>query len=61
MMPRPAFLDSPYVAVKQGRHGIAYRVSDEAPADERDRLEAEIRAYEKAYRAIHKLMLDDKS
>ena len=51
-MPPPDFIDSPYVADDDTRPGLHFRVADDAPADERRRLEAQIRKWERSLREL---------
>ena len=51
MLP-PDFIDSPYVVDDDAHPGLHFRVTDDAPADERRRLETQIRKWERALREL---------
>lgn len=51
MLP-PDFIDSPYVVDDDTRPGLHFRVTDDAPADERRRLEAQIRKWKRNLREL---------
>lgn len=52
LVKRPDFLDSPYVVDDDARPGLHYLVTDDAPADERRRLHAQIRSWERTMRNL---------
>ena len=51
MLP-PDFIDSHSVVNDDARPGLHFRVTDDAPADERRRLEVQIRKWERALREL---------